>query len=820
LSSPIAIDTVLPQVTISSNKSALRAGEFAVLTFVLSEPSTSFTADDVTVTGGVLSGFTGSGTTYSASFVPLANSTANGTVTVAAGRFFDAAGNPNTAGALTPSIPIDTQPPTITITTDRQVLRTLRTATITFTLSEPSTTFGREDVVVTGGTLTNFTGSGRTYTAVFTPVDNAMTTGTVAVAGNTFTDAAGNPNAAGALTPPMTIDTIVPTIALASSAATLRAGQTALISFLLSEPSTTFTAEDVVVTGGTLSGFSGSGQSYSAVFTPLAGSTAPGTVKVAARSFFDAANNPNTAGELLPPIAIDTVLPTVGIAVSRSTLRAGETAVVTFTLSKPSTTFTLADVTVVGGSLSAFSGSGAGYTAVFTPSVNSTVAGTIAVAAGGFTDAVGNGNAAGALSPPIAIDTVRPTVSISTDRPVLRTLRVANITFVLSKPSTSFGADDVSVTGGTVSGFTGSGTTYSAVFTPFNNVTMNGTVSVSEGRFFDAVGNANTAAFLTPAMVIDTVVPTVAITSNAMTLRAGQTAVISFVLSEPSTSFAAEDVTVTGGTLSAFSGSGRFYSAVFTPLPNSTAAGTVAVAAKAFFDAANNPNAAGALSPSIVVDTAAPAVVIATNKPRLGIGETATLTFTLSETSTTFSAAAIAVTGGTIANFAGSGRTFTATFTPTPNVGGTAVIRVPAARFTDAVGNANVAARLTPDIVLDTILAASATANGVPLATTAAGSPALTTKVRTITLTFNAAVTGVNPSALRLYYTGPGGSMTVVALAGTTITGSGSTYTITLPATAGSLSGLYQLDVGGPGTAIASAGVGMASKASFFWRRP
>jgi len=375
------------------------------------------------------------------------------------------------------------------------------------------------------------------------------------------------------------------------------------------------------------------------------------------------------------------------------------------------------------------------------------------------------------------------------------------------------------VTGGTLSGFTGSGPSYSAVFTPFNNVTMNGSVSVAEGRFFDSFGNGNLASALSPAIIIDTVVPTIAIASSTATLRTGQTALISFTLSEPSTTFTAEDITVGGGTLSSFGGSGRLYSAVFTPLTGSTAPGTISVAAKAFFDAANNPNAAGSLAPPIVADTVAPSVAITSSNTRLGIGETATLTFTLSEPSTTFSSSAIMATGGTISNFGGGGRSFTATFTPTPNVAGTAVIRVPAARFTDAVGNPNTVARLRPDIVLDTVLTASASANGVVLATTAAVSPSLTTKVRTISVSFNAPVTGFNPSALRIYYTGPSGSTTAVALTGTTITGGGSTYTVTLPATAASLSGLYQLDLGGPGTSIASTGGGMPSKATFYWRR-
>ena len=50
-----------------------------------------------------------------------------------------------------------------------------------------------------------------------------------------------------------TVDTIVPAIALSASKASIGVGETANLTFTLSEASTTFTASDVTVTGGTLS---------------------------------------------------------------------------------------------------------------------------------------------------------------------------------------------------------------------------------------------------------------------------------------------------------------------------------------------------------------------------------------------------------------------------------------------------------------------------------------------------------------------------------------------------------------------------------------
>ena len=105
----MAIDTQAPSITITSSKSAIKKGETAKITFTLSESSSTFAAVDVTVAGGTLSGFTGSGKSYSATFIPTASFKGSGTVSVAAGKFTDAAGNENTAGGLATALSIDTR---------------------------------------------------------------------------------------------------------------------------------------------------------------------------------------------------------------------------------------------------------------------------------------------------------------------------------------------------------------------------------------------------------------------------------------------------------------------------------------------------------------------------------------------------------------------------------------------------------------------------------------------------------------------------------------------------------------------------------------
>ena len=131
------------------------------------------------------------------------------------------------------------------------------------------------------------------------------------------------------------------------------------------------------------------------------------SVVVAAGSFTDSFGTPNVAGSL--SLSVDTVAPTIAITRAGSTtLKIGSTDTITFTLSEPSTNFATADVTVTGGTLSPLVGSGAVYTATFTPAADLRGNASVSVAAAAFTDAAGNPNvAASPLS--ITIDTVAPT---------------------------------------------------------------------------------------------------------------------------------------------------------------------------------------------------------------------------------------------------------------------------------------------------------------------------------------------------------------------------------------------------------------------------
>ena len=680
----------------------------------------------------------------------------------------------------------------VTITADRSVVKAGDTAAITFTLGGPSTTFTATDVTATGGTLSGFTGGGASYRATFTPTPGFVGTATIAVAAGAFTDAGGVRNTPGSLD--LAVDTVAPTVAITrAGGGSVRNGATDTITFTLSEPATNFVAADVTVRGGTLSGFAGAAAGYTAVFTPTPGFGGTATVTVAAGGFTDAAGNQNAAAVPLA-IPVGIVTPTVTIArAGAGTLKIGDTESIGFTLNAASTTFTAADVAVTGGVLSDFTGAGTAYRATFTPTRNLEGTATIAVAAGAFTDAYGTPNAAGALEMPV--DTNAPTIVIT--RAGTRPLAAGDtdtIAFALSEPSATFTAADVTVVGGTLAGFAGTGGSYTAVFMPAPGFAGTASVAVAAAVCTDAAGNGNAAAGPLWIAVAGRA-PTVAIArAGAGPLGPGGSDTITFTLSAATTGFTLADVAVTGGVLADFTGSGADYRATFTPTAGVGSVATISVAAGAFTDAFGTPNAAASLELPLAPPPPAPVAVTITRAGTgtLRSGDTDTITFTLGRRSTTFTAADVTVRGGRLAGFAGSGTRYTAVFTPAAGSVGTASIAVAAGTFTDAAGTANAAAAPLSIPVGGVAIPITASAPG--LGTSLRDAVRVAGELRSIRIVFNQPVSGLTTAALRLQVNGRS-----VSLAGAAVVGSGAVYTLALPRGRTGLKGTYVLEIFSPG---------------------
>lgn len=90
-------DTTPPDMTISRSGTGTVTGAITI-TFTSTESTSNFVLADVTGTGSsYLSGFSGSGTTYTATYTPPSNSSGTHTISVASSSFTDGAGNANNA---------------------------------------------------------------------------------------------------------------------------------------------------------------------------------------------------------------------------------------------------------------------------------------------------------------------------------------------------------------------------------------------------------------------------------------------------------------------------------------------------------------------------------------------------------------------------------------------------------------------------------------------------------------------------------------------------------------------------------------------------
>lgn len=203
----------------------------------------------------------------------------------------------------------DTTPPTVTLTT--ATLNPAQSATVQST--ETGTAYIVKSTVSVSGVASITGAADSQWNSVSVASANSNTsvslTGLVSGTYRAYAvDAAGNLSAASANSVTLMAD--VPTVSITrTGSGTVGGGQDVTITFTLSEVPTGFTVGDVTASVGTLSGFSGSGTSYTATWTPPASGSGTASVSVGANKFIDAAGNQNTASAALS-IAYDTNPPT------------------------------------------------------------------------------------------------------------------------------------------------------------------------------------------------------------------------------------------------------------------------------------------------------------------------------------------------------------------------------------------------------------------------------------------------------------------------------------------------------------------------------
>lgn len=233
----------------------------------------------------------------------------------------------------------------------------------------------------------SITGGPQVYSASITGVDGGGTMSLAVSTGSDVEDLGGTPLGSSVTSSAVTIDNTAPTVSLSSAAQNPTTGAIT-VNVTLSQSSTDFTSGDVTPTNASVSGFSGSGTSYSFMLTP--GGQGAFSAVVNASTFTDAAGNNNTASNTLN-YTFDSVAPTISLS-SAAPDPTGAAITVDVSLSESSSNFVSGDVSLSNATISNFSGSGDTYNFTLTPVAPGLF--SAQVNAGAFFDQAGNANTA------------------------------------------------------------------------------------------------------------------------------------------------------------------------------------------------------------------------------------------------------------------------------------------------------------------------------------------------------------------------------------------------------------------------------------------
>jgi hypothetical protein len=269
-----------------------------------------------------------------------------------------------------------------------------------------------------------------------------------------------------------------------------------------SQSVTGFSASDVVVAGGTVAGFSGSGTTYTFNVTPSASGTI--TVSVPANSAFDGNNTGNTA---TTQYSLLYAQPVTAAPVVTTPANGSFATTTTPTYQGTAPASSLVTVYVDGTSIGTTTTNSSGTFSLAQPT--SLVQGqhTVYATAQASSSAV----SANSTTNTFIVDSGRPSVAISSTAGASGSSTSASpfaFTVTFSEAVTGFVSGDLTVSNGTVSSFSGSGTTYTFTVTPTTANTAT-TVNVPANVAQDQTGNFNTAApaayaltFLAPTITV------------------------------------------------------------------------------------------------------------------------------------------------------------------------------------------------------------------------------------------------------------------------------------------------------------------------------
>ena len=299
----------------------------------------------------------------------------------------------------------------------------------------------------------------------------------------TVTDDAGNVSDAGPILT-FAVDATPPDLALSTDAVSPHSGAFD-VTATFSEDVTGFEVTDLVLVNGRVSQFTAvSAQVYTFTVTPEADGVV--SLDVPAAVAQDLFENDNTAAEQLS-LSTDTGAP--GLTLSTTATSPFEGAfVVTATFTEDVTGFELADVVVANGTASIFSASSPQvYSFTVTPDTDGLV--SVDVAAGAAQDGARNLSTA-ATQLGVSIDTTAPSVVLTGPSDTVTGPFV--VTAMFDEDVTGLEQSEISVSNGTLTGFSGSGALYSLSIDPVLGQVVS--VSIAAGVAQDALGHLNTVS--------------------------------------------------------------------------------------------------------------------------------------------------------------------------------------------------------------------------------------------------------------------------------------------------------------------------------------
>lgn len=415
-------------------------------------------------------------------------------------------------------ITLDTTVPTVnnvTSSTDDGLYTTDDVISIQVVFSESVYVTGTPQLSIDTGTDVNYssgTGSNTltfNYTVVAGDTSSDLayaSTNSLLLNSGTIMDAAGNdatltlatPGASGSLNynKNIVIDTAGPTMTISST--DISSGSTSNdlyigLTFEVSEATEDFDIGDITVTNGTLSDFESiSSLVYTATFTPSANGEC--TINVEAGSFTDTVGFQNLASDTFTWTYLRNApeMTITSNTISNNSTSNDSSIILIFTSSITTNNFGVGDITVTNGSLRNFySKSSSVYSAILTPTSNGIC--TIYVKAGAFTD-IANLQNVESNTFTWSYDGLPPNVIITSSEINNGDSynSYLNLTFTISESVNKFLEKYISVTNGNISNFKGSGTSYTATFTPKNQGVC--TIYISKHLFKDLYNNLNSAS--------------------------------------------------------------------------------------------------------------------------------------------------------------------------------------------------------------------------------------------------------------------------------------------------------------------------------------